>query len=124
MGGPLSAMMADIFMVKMENDIVKPMNPLFYKRYVDDIIYRRKIENEDRFLKSLNSYHPKFNFTVEVNPAKFLVGSCHYRSQKAVQKAHSLVIESPQKVQKKCNHRRITPCNKNFKRNRERSTED
>ena len=67
MGGPLSVIMADIFMVKMENDIVKPMNPLFYKRYLDDIIYRRKIENEDRFLKSLNSYHPKAKKSTQLN---------------------------------------------------------
>ena len=51
MGGPLSVIMADIFTTKMENDIVKPKNPSFYKRYVDDIINRRKIGNEDNFLK-------------------------------------------------------------------------
>ena len=47
MGGPLSVIMVDIFMIKMENEIVKPKNSSFYKRYVDDIINRRKIRNED-----------------------------------------------------------------------------
>lgn len=69
MGGPLSVIMADIFTTKMENDIVKPKNPSFYKRYVDDIINRRKIGNEDNFLKLWNAYHPKVNFTVEINPS-------------------------------------------------------
>ena len=37
MGGPLSVTFSDIFMIKMENDTVIPMKPIFYRRYVDDI---------------------------------------------------------------------------------------
>ena len=33
MGGSLSVVFAGIFMAKMEEEIVKPYNPLFYKRY-------------------------------------------------------------------------------------------
>ena len=43
MGGPLSVTFSDIFMIKMENDIVIPTKPIFYCRYVDDIYNRRKI---------------------------------------------------------------------------------
>ena len=36
MGGPISAAFSDIYVSKMEEDIVTPMKPHFYKRYVDD----------------------------------------------------------------------------------------
>ena len=72
MGGPLSVILADICMIKMENDIVKPRNPLFYKRFVDDIITRRKIGVHDELYEALNNYHQKLKLTIEVNPSKFL----------------------------------------------------
>ena len=37
MGGSISVVMANIYMAKLENDLVKPENPIFYQRYVDDI---------------------------------------------------------------------------------------
>ena len=47
MGGPLSVTSPNIWMVKMENDIVIPHKPNFYKRFVDNIInYRKKHEEE------------------------------------------------------------------------------
>ena len=33
--------------------------PIFYKRYVDDVICRRKKHEEDLLFKKLNNYHPK-----------------------------------------------------------------
>ncbi|XP_066914430.1 uncharacterized protein [Clytia hemisphaerica] len=36
MGGPLSVVFANIFMTKMEKDIVEPSKPEFYRRFVDD----------------------------------------------------------------------------------------
>ena len=56
MGGPLSVMFSDIFMINMKNDIVIPMKPIFYRRYVDDIYSRRKKNVEDSLFKALNSY--------------------------------------------------------------------
>ena len=41
MGGPLSVTFSDIYMVKMENDVVIPSKPIFYRRFVDDIYSRR-----------------------------------------------------------------------------------
>jgi len=72
MGGPLSVTLSDIYMVKLENDIVVPLKPKFYRRYVDDIYNRRKKNTEDILFKELNSYHPNINLTVEINPTKFL----------------------------------------------------
>ena len=43
MGGPLSVTFSDIYMVKMENDVVIPSKPIFYSRFVDDIYSRRKL---------------------------------------------------------------------------------
>ena len=42
MGGPLPVTFSDIFMIKMESEIVIPHKPLFYRRFVDDIYNRRK----------------------------------------------------------------------------------
>ena len=44
MGGPLSITSPEISMIRMENDVVIPLKPTFYRRFVDDIINRRKKE--------------------------------------------------------------------------------
>ena len=72
MGGPLSVILADIFMTKLEKDVVLPMNPSFYKRFVDDVITKRIKDQPDHLFKKLNEYHHKIKFTCEVNPHKFL----------------------------------------------------
>ena len=45
MGGPLSVIMSNIFMTKLELEVVVPMKPRFYKRFVDDVLARRKKEH-------------------------------------------------------------------------------
>jgi len=59
-------------MTKLEKQVVVPEKPAFYKRYVDDVIRRRKKSQPDELLSKLMSFHPKIRFTVEVNPEKFL----------------------------------------------------
>ena len=71
MGGPLSVILSDICMTKIEKEIVVPTNPPFYHRYVDDIINKRRTDQPDTLFEALNK-HPKLNFTCEVNPTKFL----------------------------------------------------
>ena len=78
MGGPLSVVFANIFMTKMENDIIVPENPVFYKRFVDDSINRRSKNEPDRLFEKLNSYHKNIKFTVEVAPNKFLDTKIEY----------------------------------------------
>ena len=63
-GGVISVVMSEIFMRKLEQDIVIPKNPLIYLRYVDDCFHRRKKDN-DSFLNELNEYHPKIKFTCD-----------------------------------------------------------
>ena len=72
MGGPLSIILADIHMVRTENEVVKPMNPPFYKRFVDDIYSRRNKFQQDVLFEALNDFHPYRKLTIEVNPEKFL----------------------------------------------------
>ena len=64
--------MSNIFMTKLELDVVVPHNPQFYKRYIDDMITRRKKNVPDLLFQKMSSYHPNINLTVELNPEKFL----------------------------------------------------
>ena len=72
MGGPISVVFSDIYMCKMEEDVVKPLKPIFYKRYVDDTYVKRKRNESDTLFDALNSYHPNIKFTLEQNPKRFL----------------------------------------------------
>ena len=68
MGEPIS----NTYLWKMEEDIVIPANPIFYKRYVDDTYVRRKKHETDKLFIDLNSYHQNIKLTLEINPNKFL----------------------------------------------------
>ena len=72
MGGPISVVFADIYMCKMEDDVVAPIKPIFYKRYVDDTYIRRKKNTKDELFEKLNTYHDNIKFMIEENPTKFL----------------------------------------------------
>ena len=72
MGGPLSVTFSDIYMTKMEGDVVRPLNLIFYRRYVDDIYNRRKINKKDDLYEALSKYHKNIKLTVEKSPSKFL----------------------------------------------------
>ena len=58
MGGPLSVTFSDIYMTKTE-EVVKPTNSSFYKRYVDDRISKKKASS---YLKQtvINLYDTEF----------------------------------------------------------------
>ena len=71
MRGTLSVTFSEIYMVKMENDVVIPSKPIFYCRFVDDIYSRQKLGDNVLF-DWLNNYHPNIKLTIEVNPIKFL----------------------------------------------------
>ena len=72
MGGPLSVIFSNIFLSKLEKEKVLPLHPPMYKRFVDDVINKRKKNIPDSLLETLQNYHPKINFSVEINPEKFL----------------------------------------------------
>ena len=95
MGGPLSVTFSDIFMIKMENDIVIPMKPIFYRRYVDDIYSRRKKNIGDSLFKASNSYHKNIKLTIEINPIKFLDTHLHNKDGTFVTKVYRKETKIP-----------------------------
>ena len=72
MGGPLPVTLSDVHMIRMKTDVVLPIRPIFYRRYVDDIYNRCQINTRDVLYDALNNYHPKIKLTIETNPQKFL----------------------------------------------------
>ena len=72
MGAPLSLILADIYLVRTENEVVKPMNPPFYKRFVDNIYNRRSNFRQNVLFEGLNDFYPNVKLTKEVNSGKFL----------------------------------------------------
>ena len=72
MEGPLSVTLAEIHMIRMENDVVIPLKPTFYRKFVDDIINRHKKNVPDELLFKLNDYHRSIKLTIEISPTKFL----------------------------------------------------
>ena len=62
-GEPLSVSFSDIYMVKMENGILIPSKPIFYRRFVADIYSRRKIGDNVLFNR-LNNYHRNIKLTI------------------------------------------------------------
>ena len=59
-------------MIQTENNVVKSLQPVFYKRYLDDIYSRRKKNWTDQLYHEFNNYHPNIHLTIKINPKKFL----------------------------------------------------
>ena len=94
MDGPLPVTFSDIYMTKVERDVVHPFNPIFHHKYVDDIYNRQKINKKDDLYESLNKYK-NIKLTVEKSPPKFLdtrllINNGIYETQ-----AHRKEIEIP-----------------------------
>ena len=69
MGGPVSVVFSDIFMCKMEEDVVVPPST----HYLDGTYIRRKKNVNDELFQNLNCYHTNIKkLTLEENPRKFL----------------------------------------------------
>ena len=71
MGG-LIVVFADICMCKMEDYVVPPIKPIFYKRYVDNTYIRVKKHIKDKLFENLNIYHDNIKLTIEGNPTEVL----------------------------------------------------
>ena len=55
----------------MEENIIIPLNSIFYKQYVDDTYVQRKKYETDKLFLDLNSYHENIKLTLETNPIMF-----------------------------------------------------
>ena len=71
MGGPISIVLSDIYVCKIEEDVVARSKPLFSKRYVEDTYVRKKRNQTDELYNALNSYHQNIKLTLELDPTKF-----------------------------------------------------
>lgn len=68
MGSPLSGVIADLVMEKLENDVLKKLDfrYIFYFRYVDDIIICIHKNNVNKLLNTFNGYNENLQFTIEI----------------------------------------------------------
>ena len=57
-------------MIRTESNVVKHEKTLFYRRFVDDIMNKRKKNERDVIFEDLNKYHSKINVTIQVNSCK------------------------------------------------------
>ena len=73
MVGTIFVIMSGIHMKRMEKYFVAPLNPTFYRCYVDDTITKRKknAANNELFA-NMNSHQKNIKLTVESNPTRFL----------------------------------------------------
>ena len=74
-------------MTKTE-EVVKPTNPSFYKRFVDDIISKKKKDQPDLLFENLNNHHPNIKYTIETMPQKFLDTKIIYEDNQIKTKVH------------------------------------
>ena len=44
------------------------INPSFYKRFVDDIISKKKKDQPDLVFENLNNHHLNIKYTIEIMP--------------------------------------------------------
>ena len=68
MGSPLGPVLANIFMVDLERNIIPTLSSdiLLWKRYVDDTICFIKLTSINKVLGTLNSYQTNIKFTIEI----------------------------------------------------------
>ncbi|BFZ08010.1 hypothetical protein BsWGS_11049 [Bradybaena similaris] len=70
MGSPLSPILCNIFMAKLEEEVITRANfkPDLWLRYVDDtfVLWNHGTENLKEFLSHINNHNPAIQFTMEV----------------------------------------------------------
>ena len=67
MDSPLDPVLANIFTVDLERDMIPTLynDILLWKRYVDDTICFIKVTSINKVIETLNSYHTNIKFTIE-----------------------------------------------------------
>jgi len=68
MGSPLSPVIADLILQRLELSILTNLSfkPTFFYRYVDDIILAVPLCHFNDLLDKFNSFHHRLKFTMEV----------------------------------------------------------
>ena len=75
-------------MTKKDEEVFKPTNPKFYKRFVDDIINKNKKDQPDLLFDNLNDHHPNVKYTIETMPQKFPDTKLIYEDNQIKTKVH------------------------------------
>lgn len=67
MGSPLSPVLGDLVMERLLDTVIPKLsfNPVFLKKYVDDIITSVPLDKVDEILLIFNSFHERLQFTIE-----------------------------------------------------------
>ena len=71
MSSPVSVVLTDIYMCKVEEGVVVPAKLIFCKGYVDNTYIQRKKNFINKLFQNLNSYHKNIKLTLEENLRKF-----------------------------------------------------
>lgn len=66
-------MLADIDMVRTENEVVNLMIPSFSKQFLDDIYKKRNKFKKDILFEASNSFYINMTLPVEINVKEFFV---------------------------------------------------
>ena len=87
------------------------INPSFYKRFVDDIISKKKRDQPDLLFENLNNRHPNIKYTIETMPQKFLNTKIFYEDNKIKTKVQrnerELPVHCTSKIPKRYNRNAI-----------------
>jgi len=69
MGSPLSPVIADLILQRLESSVLNnyTYKPIFYYRYVDDIILAVPVTHLHILLDKFNAFHHRFKFTMEMS---------------------------------------------------------
>ena len=69
MGTKMAVAFANIFMAKIEKEILRQssIKPIFWKRFIDDVISDTSRNAIEEFLLKANNFHPTIKFTAEIS---------------------------------------------------------
>ena len=90
MAGPLSVIFSDIYMTKTDKEVVKPLNPRFYKRFADDIISKKRKYQPDLLFQNSNNHNPNIKYTIKKMPQKFLDTNITYEDNQIKTNVHRI----------------------------------
>ena len=92
-----------------EIDVARPLKPMFYRWYVDNIYNRCKMDEFDEVFHALNNYHENIKLTIELSPSKFLDTQLINAEWKYITKVHRKENKTPIHWLSKIPNQRKTP---------------
>ena len=91
MGSPVSPIFADIVMTDLEEECINKLSfkPIIYKRYVDDTLICIPANELHEVIKLFNSYHPRLQFTHEVE----VDGKINFLEVSLIRKGNKIITD-------------------------------